>query len=259
VNYGLYLSASGVLTNLYRQDVFANNLANVETVGFKADLAAISQRKPETLEDHLSADLSNKLLEQLGGGVLAAAPRTNFKPGPLQQTGNPLDLALNDEHSFFAVQFLDPNSKQSSVRLTRDGRFTTNDQGQLVTQSGLRVLDRDDQPIIIQGDAPVRISPAGAVLQRGEEIAQLQVAKVADTAGLRKEGQNLFSFAGPDPRKVQESPEIHPGFVEASSADPIHTLMQLTAATKAATGNAEMIKYFDLLMDRSVNTLGRVA
>ena len=77
MNYGLYLSASGVLTNLYRQDVFSNNLANVETVGFKQDLPSIRQRAPESIEQQFGSDVSKRLLDKLGGGRLPDRPRSS--------------------------------------------------------------------------------------------------------------------------------------------------------------------------------------
>lgn len=104
MNYGLYLSASGVLTNMYRQDVIANNLANVETVGFKLDLPSIRQRDPESIEDSFGSDVSKRLLDKLGGGVLAAQQRINFSPGPIEKTGAPLDVALDSPGAFFCGQ-----------------------------------------------------------------------------------------------------------------------------------------------------------
>ena len=89
MNYGLYLSAAGVLTNSYRQDVFANNLANVNTVGFKPDLPVLRTRPPEAIEDPAPFGTSNDLLERLGGGVLAGPQRTSFAPGPVEQTHRP--------------------------------------------------------------------------------------------------------------------------------------------------------------------------
>ena len=71
MNYGMYLSASGVLTNTYRQDVYANNLANAQTVGFKVDVPSIKQRDPESIEDDLGYSVSKDMLDRLGGGVLA--------------------------------------------------------------------------------------------------------------------------------------------------------------------------------------------
>ena len=92
MNYGLHLSAQGVLANLYRQDVFANNLANMGTVGFKRDLAMISQRSPEALEDAHPFELQNGLLDRLGGGVFAGPQQVLFSQGSMQKTNSPLDV-----------------------------------------------------------------------------------------------------------------------------------------------------------------------
>ena len=258
MNYGLYLSASGVLTNLHRQDVFANNLANVKTAGFKPDLPAIKQRDPEVVEDQLGYDVSQRLLDRLGGGALVGPAQIDFKPGSMSTTGRPLDLALTQKNQFFVVQATDPNTGQVQIALTRTGQFTRNHAGELVNANGNRVLDVNDNPIVLpEGD--VRIDPAGRVLQDGELAAQLQVAQVDDLAQLQKRGQNLFSFRGQDPRQLADNPAIEVGVLENSGVDPITSLMQLIAATKAATSNAEMIRYHDTLMDRAVNTLGRIA
>ena len=259
MNYGLYLSASGVLTNLYRQDVFSNNLANVETVGFKPDITATRQRDPEAIEDGFGMDLSHRLLDRLGGGVLAGPQSVDFEPGPLRITNNPHDVALTDRNSFFAVQHRDPRSGQVEIRLTRDGRMHRAASGHLVLPSGQRVLDRNDQPIVIGDEAPFRIDSAGRVIQAGASLARLQVAHVADTSLLQKEGGNLFSFSGPDPRQIADNPVVEAGALEASAFDPIKALMRLIASSKAAMGNAQMIRYHDLLMDHAVNRLGRVA
>jgi len=258
MNYGLYLSASGVLTNTYRQDVFANNLANVETPGFKPDMPSIRQRDPEAIEDNLGFEGSNELLDHLGGGVLAGRQRINFAQGAYRATHNPLDAALTDKNQFFAVQITDSNTGKTQVRLTRDGRFTLNGARELVTQSGKRVLDTSDQPIILDGPGRARIAGNGQVMLNDQPIAQLQVAKVDNLDGLTKRGQGLFVFEGADPREAVKVPDIKPGYVEASGVDPITTMMQVVAATKAATGNANMIKYHDQVLDRAVNTLGRV-
>ena len=164
MNYGLYVSASGVLTNLYRQDVFANNLANVETVGFKPTLASIRQRDPESVEDPGSLGVSQRLLDQLGGGVLAGPQRIGFAPGPLQRTGNPLDVALADDRSFFVVDYTDPATGEAGFRLTRDGRLSLNGAGELVTQSGFKVLDGEGEPIVVPAGSRARIDQAGRVV-----------------------------------------------------------------------------------------------
>ncbi len=108
------------------------------------------------------------------------------------------------------------------------------------------------------GDGKAQITPDGKVQVNGEIIAQLQVARVANLDRLTKMGDGQFAFEGRDPRTLIEAPSIRPGFVESSGVDPIKTMMQIVAATKAVTGNANLIRYHDQLLDRAVNTLGRV-
>ena len=260
MNYGLYLSASGVLTNLYRQDVYANNLANVKTVGFKRDLAAARQRDPESVEDQLGGRVSNRLLDRLGGGVLAARGRISFAPGSLQETGSDLDMALTGRNTFFAVAATDASGAEQ-VRLTRDGRFARDPNGQLVTVAGgHKVLDDKGQPISLPPVGKVHVDEAGNISVGEDQVATMQVASVADTTQLTKRGQGLFAWQGNvDPRQPAETPDVRQGFVETSGVDPIMALMDLINATKAVTSNANLIRYHDLLMDRAVNTLGSVA
>jgi len=260
VNYGLYLSASGLTTNLYRQDVFANNLANVETVAFKPDLPSVRHREPEAIEDHAVRKAAHQLLDRLGGGVLPAAQAINFKAGGLEPTGNPLDAALSDEHQFFVVRSTDPKTGGTEAMLTRDGRFTIGPRGALVTQAGHPVLDASGGPIELPEGVPVRIDARGHVRRADDdtELARLGIAEPGDRGGLVKHGQNLFRVLRGGFEQA-EAPAVHPEHVEASGANPIRTLMSLTAASKAAMGNANLIRYHDLLMDRAINTLGRVA
>lgn len=259
MNYGLYLSASGVLTNMYRQDVFANNLANTETAGFKIDLPAIRQRDPQAIEGQFGGDVSQRLLERLGGGVLAGPQRISFAPAPLQKTDNPLDVALTEENQFFALRVDNPRTGAAETQFTRDGRFTRNAAGELVTVAGHRVLDVNDQPIVVPGDAPAEVDPAGRVIQGGAEVARIQVAHVADTDQLAKRGGNRFALENAGAKQVVAQPDVQAGFIESSGVDPIKALMQMIGATKSVSGNAEMIRYHDMLMDRAVNTLGRLA
>jgi flagellar basal-body rod protein FlgF len=260
MNYGLYLSASGVLSNTHRQDVFSNNLANVETPGFKPDMPSIRQRDPESIEDQLGSNVSNELMNRLGGGVLAGTQRINFAPGAHRPTGNPLDVALTDKHQFFAVESRDPNTGESSVALTRDGRFTLNSARELITQSGKRVLDSSDQPIVVSGEGQASINKTGNVMLDGEPVSQIQIASIDNLDGLTKRGLGLFAFKGQDTRQAvpTEQIDLHQGFIEASGVDAIMTMMQVVAATKAVTGNARMISYHDKILDQAVNTLGRV-
>jgi len=259
MNYGLYLSASGVLTNMYRQDVFANNLANAHTVGFKPDVATVRQRDPESIEAQVGFKFRHNLLDKLGGGALAGQQRVDLTPGHLQRTGGNLDVAMEDRNAFFAVSVRNPTTSTAEVQLTRDGRFTVNDGFLAMIGSGHRVLDHQDHPIQLDGSGPASISRSGAVLQHGVEVARLQVVSVAEPEGLAKRGGNRLGLDGSnDTRQALEAPRLRPGFLEASGVDPIKALMQVIEATKSVTGNGNLMRYHDLLMDRAVNVLGRV-
>src|SRR5260221_12170514 len=114
--YGLYLSATGVLTNSYRQDVIANNLANSETVGFKKDLALFQQRRTEAQERGFGAG-SNALLEGLGGGGYASPTRVDTSQGDLGPAGSNLDVGGEGTGNFNV-------NDNGQAPLSADGRFS---------------------------------------------------------------------------------------------------------------------------------------
>lgn len=260
MNYGLHLSASGVLTNLYRQDVYANNLANASTVGFKRDIAAITQRPAEALEDNHPFAYHNSLLDKLGGGVFAGPQHISFEQGALERTGNPLDVALEDKDTFLVVSRPNPKTGEAEIRFTRDGRLARSPEGYLVTAAGgFQVLDENDGPITLDDQQPVLIDRDAGVQQGGAEVARLQVVAAVNRGLLVKEGHNLFRHTGNgDGRAAAENTRVHSGFVEASTVDPIRELLGLMQSSSAIQYNSNLIKYHDLLMDRAVNSLGRV-
>jgi len=258
MNYGLYLSASGVLTNMHRQDVIANNLANASTVGFKRDLAAFSQRLAEVQEDRLETDLAQDVLDQLGGGALVAPSATDFRDGGLSETRNDLDLAITGR-GFFTVRTNEQG--QQTTRLTRDGRFTLNEQGELVTTIGRHnVLDIEGQTIRVDRTRRITVDETGAIRQNNQQIAQIGLADVSNQDRIRHLGHGLYGapdeaislFPRPDGR-------INQGWLEQANVDPVKEMVRMIESTRAINSNATLIRYHDDVMNRAVNTLGRVA
>ena len=125
--------------------------------------------------------------------------------------------------------------------------------------SGHPVLGPDDLPIQLAPGVPVQITGQGRVMQEGSVVGQIQVATVNDLPSLEKAGSNLFAFTGADPRTPNLQPSIQTGAIEGSATNAIATMMQIMRTTKAATGNANLIKYHDSMMEQAINTLGRVA
>lgn len=259
MNYGLYLSASGMLTSMHRLDVAANNLANVNTTAFKPDFAVVMHRPAERVEDNLQSIDSNTLLDQLGGGALSAPTRTSFAPGAVEITDNPLDVAILGE-GFFVLDATGSGSGDE-VRFTRDGRFTLSAQGRLVSATtGAVVLDNADRPIAIDPETPVEITPSGEVTQDGRRVATLQIASVPNTDSLLKVGDNVYRA---DPRVAQSrfatGSLVKGGALEGSGVDPIAALKEVTDAGRDVRNNTRLLAMIDRLMDSAINTFGRVA
>jgi flagellar basal-body rod protein FlgF len=260
MNYGLYVSAAGALGSMYRQDVLANNMANLNTVGFKPDQVSLRSRPPERLEDGHAID-PNWMLERLGGGLFSNPTRIDLSQGDLTTTGNDLDLAIQGE-GFFVINNGRNGSADNSLRLTRDGRFTMNAGGELVmAASGMRVMDEQDLPIRLDRGAPVRIDGDGSIWQRGDVVAKLQVATVADKAQLKKEGESLLRIEGRRGMSARESAvgNVNQGMVEASGVDPVLAMNDMINASKAVQSNGMMMQYHDNLLGQVISTMGRVA
>jgi flagellar basal-body rod protein FlgF len=251
MNYGLYLSAAGALTSMHQQDVYANNLANINTVGFKPDLAVTRERLPARLDNPSGNVEPHLLLERLGGGHFLNPTRVNLTQGALTATDNPLDLAIRGD-GFFAIE---------GNHLTRDGRFTLDESGTLVmSATGKRVMDVNSQPIRLDPTMDVRIDADGEISQNGRVVAHLQIVEPADPSLLRKVGHSLMRL---DPQAqtglIPARGAVVQGHTESSAVDPIMTMNAMIGASKAVASNATMMQYHDHIMDQAINTFGRVA
>lgn len=253
--YGLYLSAQGVLTNSYRQDVIANNLANAESVGFKKDLATFQARKTEAQLRGLGLQASNPLLEPLGGGMVALPTRIDLSQGDLESTGNTLDAGIEGS-GFFTVQ------SAGQTRLTRDGRFTLNRQGYLVLPHGERALDVNGQPIRLDPrytGPKTAIGPDGKIYQNNQKVAQLAFVDVPDPKKLTKHGGNMIDYPDLAKTAVPAKGLIKGGFVEGSNVESATELTQLMDAQRQLEANANMIRYQDQTLQRLCNDVGKLS
>lgn len=252
--YGLYSSASGVLTNSYRQDVIANNLANAETVGFKRDLALFRQRLTEAQADPSRADWSNDALEALGGGMFAAPTAVDTRQGDLEQSGNSLDVAVEGA-GFFMV---DDAGKQS---LTRNGQFMIDHEGYLILANGKgeRVLNADRNPIRLDGALAgvTEVARDGQITQNRIPAGRIGVFHVADESRLTKHGGMLLNH--PDAANLPASTSaLRSGFTERANVDPTTELAALMDAQRQLEANANMIRYQDATLGKLVNEVGKI-
>ena len=249
--HGLWQSAAGLQTSQYRQAIVANNLAHAETAGFKRDLAVIRQRLVASQEAAGGSRYAHPVLDGLSGGSFVAPTYTLFEQGPLTQSANPLDLALEGE-GFFAVR------AGEATRYTRDGRLTLRADGTLVTSAGGHpILDSEGQTIQLQpGAGAPRIDTRGRVTQGETPVGQIGVFGFADTSVLRKVGGNLIDAGQASAENANA--QVRSGTVERSNVQPTDELVRMIEVARAYQLNASLITQQDAMLGRAVNDIARV-
>lgn len=255
MDYGLQISASGALASMHAQDTLTNNLANINTTGFKPLLTGTMFREAARIEDNLPHMSSNALLERLGSGVFSAPETINFAQGALESSESQFDLAIQGD-GFFLVG--DPGNPA----LTRDGRLTISSDNQLVmAATGTPVLSSSQNPISIDPQqGPVEIGGNGVIRQNGAEIAQLGLSDVPDHSILAPIGGGKFAAQGGSALNlIDATGTVRQYHLEASASNEIDALMKIQSASRHAQSNIGMIDLQNRLITRAINTFGQIA
>jgi flagellar basal-body rod protein FlgF len=243
--YGLYISAEGAQVQNRRMEVVANNLANVDTAGFKRQLAGFQARYTEAAERGLDLPGQGNLAD-LGGGVLFHDAKTDFSVGPLKHSRLPTDLAINGD-GFFAVQ------RGDRVTLTRAGNFAINPDGVLVTQQGYPVLSDNYTPITIDPEAgPWTFQADGTLVQDGD-IQTLALVRPRSLGDLAHVAENMFLPLAPIGPVEPELRQVQTGFYEGSGVKPTQEMMEMIETSRAFEANINMIRNQDQMIGNLVS------
>ncbi|MEO5798596.1 MAG: flagellar basal-body rod protein FlgG [Gemmatimonadales bacterium] len=252
MNPGLRTSASGMIAQQKMVDVIANNLANVNTTGFKRSRANFEDVLYETVQGpRTSAGDATVGPMQIGHGVrLAAVTRIHGQGGP-EQTGRPLDLAIEGE-GFFQVQL-----PSGDTGYTRDGSFTLSDSGQLVTNSGAALVPN----IVIPPDATnITISESGSVSvtsgknAQSVEVGKLELARFVNPAGMLSLGGNLYGETVASGQPTTGVPQedgfgrLLQGTLESSNVEVVQEMTDMIAAQRAYEINSRAIRAAEDMM-----------
>jgi len=224
---GFYDAAGGMVTQFNRLNVISNNLANVNTPGFKQDDIIIGEyeRLFSTKRDVLPLENNTKkaakfLNRNLNKVPIVVEEYTNYSIGNLQKTSNPLDIALKQKNSFFVVDF-------NGEKLTRAGNFSIDSNGYLVTKEGYKVLDIKNNPIQIPPNASkIVIDKDANIYVDNQKIATLKIVSIDNLKSIKKVGNTMWDFI-PGSEKIITKNTTLQGFLEKSNVNPVIEMTDL--------------------------------
>lgn len=257
----LYTAASGMQAMETKLDVIANNLANNSTTAFKKDRANFEDllyrqhRLPGTLDADGNTTATGV---EVGLGVRVSSTQSNFVQGSLQQTGNPLDVAIEGD-GFFAVQ------TNNGTQFTRAGNLNKNADGELVIGSASLGYRIEPGVTIPQDASEVSISGNGEVFVRQPnndaltQVGQLQLSTFVNPDGLMKLGDNLYAATDASGTATQANPGepgigvLTSGALEASNVDATTELIDLINTQRSFELNSQVIRAGDEIMELVAN------
>jgi flagellar basal-body rod protein FlgG len=256
-------AASGMKAQQLNIDTIANNLANVNTAGFKKSQTEFQDLLYEAIVPSgatRSGGTANSSRVEVGHGVKMVATDRLFSQGMMRQTGNPLDMMIEGD-GFFQLRLPD-----GTIAYTRDGSLKLDGERNLVTAAGYFMepplqIPVDATEISIARDGTVSVLLAGdnAAVQ---EIGRLEVAKFPNPSGLRARGGNLFLETASSGTPVRGVPgtegigEVAAGFLEMSNVETVEELVSMITAQRAYELNSRTISVADDML-QTINQLRR--
>ncbi|GAB2721347.1 flagellar hook-basal body protein [Paenibacillus thermoaerophilus] len=293
---GLYTATAGMITSERKHQLVTNNIANLNTVGFKAS-HAVARSFPEVLIGIINGgegQAQGQPIGRLHTGVFAEESLNLHVQGDLRATGNPTDFAIRSNIQVPGVQF-DASGKgvnaagetvyqpqaffavrngEGQVRYTRDGQFIVDDAGRLLTSEGYEVLGLNNEPIVFGADtAPgaVAVGPDGRFVSAvtgapllgadGQALGGLLVVRIDNPYMLIREGNGVFRLEeGADavPVTAQDAVEVKQGYLERSNVDAAQSMVDLMAAVRAYEANQKVVQAYDRSLEKAVNEVGKV-
>lgn len=240
--------AMSLMTGLHRQmDVLANNMANTSTPGFQGDQLAF-----RTL---LSSRAGSPQID--GPGRKAAFVTENgtlrdTRPGPMERTGNPLDVAIAGP-GYFAVQTDD------GVRYTRHGSFRPDAQGRLTMGNGALVLGAGGAPITIPaGESNIEIDRRGAIASTKGPLGKLQIVRFEDDQAMQKSGDNLLETEA-EPQPVDQRTQIAQGMIEGSNVQSVVEVTHMIDIMRRYQAVGRILEQEHERARKAIDKLSRVA
>lgn len=253
---GLYGASSAMLVQEKVIDVASNNLANVDTAGFKRRIS-VNKAFPEVMVERREAigPFERQLYWPIGSASLnVVLSETTVDPsaGQVVSTDNPLDVAIAGR-GFFPLR-----DGAGNVFYSRAGNFTLDANGFIVNQEGLMLLGDGGAPINVGDASSVAIDERGTVVADGEILGAIQLFDFENPTYLRNYGKNLFQAneASGEPVLI-ETPVLVPGALEKSNVNVVHEMVRLIEGQRAYEASARMLAMQDEQTGSMISTFGR--
>lgn len=256
----MYSALFGALSNEHRVNSIANNLANVNTTGYKRDLLAFKDTMLLYAHDHIMepvASIRDKKFfpdPQHLSRTRIATSVTDFQQGGMKVTSAPLDLAISGE-GFFKIDSPDGEF------YTRNGHFTVNEEGAIVNERGWPVLSEGGAVMIPPGTKDIVVAEDGRVFANGEEVGQIGVMTVDNLANLEKQGYNMFRVR--PGTEVEETPVdparswIAQGFLESANVDAVYEMVNMIEAQRQYEAYQKIMQTSDSIDREAISKVGR--
>lgn len=254
---GLYTAYTGMLNQQNKVDVIANNLANAATTGFKKEGStseAFDAVLAYKIKDQTSA-FRGKKIGTMNLGVKIGENYVDYSQGAFETTNNTYDLALSGK-GFFCVEFTN-KSGETSTKYTRDGSFTLNVDGYLVTKDGDYVLDEEGRHIKLDPLSDARIDENGTIFQNDQRVTTIGLEDFEDYNYLEHYGENYYQPVE-GATMIEADAKVFEGYLEASNVQVVSEMVELISATRTYESNQKVIQTIDETLDKAVNQLGKV-
>lgn len=252
----LWISKTGLEAQQTQMDVISNNLANVNTTGFKRSRAVFEDLLYQTMRQPGAQSSQQTQLPsglQIGTGVRSVATERIFTQGNLQQTSNNKDVAVQG-NGFLQVLLPD-----GTAAYTRDGAFQVDNQGQLVTSSGFVIqpaitIPANAQNITIGRDGTVSVQQQGSAAP--VQVGSLQLTTFVNPAGLQSKGENLYVETGASGSPSTNTPGTNgagtllQGYTETSNVNVVEELVNMIQTQRAYEINSKAITTSDQMLQR---------
>lgn len=251
---GLYIAASGMLTKQAQQENLSNNIANINTPGFKKDKVALKTFEEVLIQNRDRSIGGKNFKNKLGFldyGVGIDANKTFFNQGIIEETGRSLDFAIDGE-GFFTVL-----NDKNEIKYTRDGRFKINQEGYLVNTSGDRVLGVDANnntvPIVVE-NSNIQLDNEGAI-KVGTGKVKFMISSFNNANELIKEANNCYTSTAA-PGLIDGN--IKQNSLERSNVDAIETITEMISIMRSYESSQKVLQQMDETLGKSVNEVGSI-